>query len=286
MGDVRDFIVEHHYSHQIKGITPFLSFEVVHKENYQKQLGAAIFGIPGQMNTERKWGEYVGSKQTNRPGVVAIELRRFVLLDELPKNSESYVLAQMLQRLEVLGVERIISYADPNEKRPEHDDGEHTGLIYSATGFHLISQVGRVSSLMMERDFEMEGKVFKKGTRIPSRNLDQYKNYRSDGLDEIEDEKFKSDWKANLGTGKSKSWRERATGKTVFIVKTPEHLSLLSRRLRAALDQGAAVRTTEEGKILWVKDLQSGMLYAPTPHVHLKDLRKANRRPELKYKRV
>jgi hypothetical protein len=280
MADVKDFIVKHHYSQSIKGITPFLSFEVVSKTDYQRQLGAAIFGVPGQASTELLYGEYEGSKQTHRPWVVAVELRRFVLLDELPKNSESYLLSRMLQRLEVLGVERIISYADPQQMRPDHPDRNHTGLIYSATGFHMVNQVKHVSSYLMTRDFEMGGKVFKEGRRIPRRNFDQYKNYRGMTIDDVENEQFRQDWKANISTGKSVSWVERSTGKNVFIVKIPAHLTSLSKRLRAAVSKGAAVIVPEAGKILWVKDLQRGMVYVETPSVSMKDLRKSTVRPK------
>jgi hypothetical protein len=266
MGDIRKFVEEHHYSHSVKGITPFMSFEVVLKDDFQKQVGAAIFGMPGQTQTERKYGEYSASKQETRPGVIAVELRRLVLLDELPKNSESFLLGRMLQKLATLGVERVISYADPNQKRPEHPDGKHTGLIYCASGFHLVKEAGSTRAAIMQKDFTVDGKTFKKGRRLPIRNLDQYQNFRVRSESEL-DPKVLHDWKTAVSLEKPRAicWTERATGRLVYVIKTPEYLTSLSVRLRAAIASGAATLEKEEGKILHIKDLFEGMEYYEIP---------------------
>ena len=277
MGDVREFIEKYHYSHSIKGITPFMSFEVVLKDTPGVQVGAAIFGVPGQIQTERKYGAYLGCKEIYRPGVVSVELRRFVLLDEAPKNAESFLLGRLLQKLATLGVERIISYADPNQKRESHPEGKHTGLIYHAAGFRLIKEAGRTKAIIMQRDFIQDGKTLKAGRRLPIRNWDQYQNFRVERKSDTHDPEkdlahlpeILSEWKAAFDPDPKKSravvWIEGATNRAVYVIKTPERLTSLSKRLRAAVECGAAKVESEEGKILHIKDLYPGMEHCEVP---------------------
>lgn len=275
MGDVRSFVEEHHYSHSVKGITPFLCFEVVLKLNLQKQIGAIIFGAPGQIQTERKYGEYPNGKQISRPKYVAVELRRLVLLDEIPKNGESYIIGRLIQMLKHLGVDRIISYADPNQKREEHPDGMHSGLIYRASGFHKIKEAGNTKAIIMLEDFN----GFSKGRRLPIRNLDQYKNFRVDDLgspvspnkppqekhlSEL-DLKIRLDWEKAIRDGDAVVWQDRSGGKVTFVIKTEPYLTSLSKRLREALKNNKAKMESEKGKILYIKDLKPKMPYFETP---------------------
>lgn len=264
MGDVREFIEKYHYSHSVKGITPFLSFEVVLKNAPGTQVGAAIFGVSGQIQTERKYGVYLGSKRHYRPGVVSVELRRFVLLDEVPRNAESFLLGRLLQKLATLGVERIISYADPNQVRADdngplrHPDGKHTGLIYHASGFHMVKEAGKTKAVIMQRDFTQDGKTFKAGRRLPIRNLDQYQNFRVRTESDLPVE-ILAEWRAAFDPDPKKSraveWTETATGRKVYVIKTPERRTSLSKRLRAAIACGVAKIEPEDGKILHIKDL-------------------------------
>lgn len=223
MRDVREFVEKHHYSHSIKGVTPFLSFEVVLKEDHQKQVGAAIFGVGAMTQTKKKFGEYTG---TERPAVRAVELRRFVLLDELPRNSESFVLGNMLKKLATLGVDRIYSYADPNQLRAEHCDGKHTGVIYSACGFTPVQGGGKTKAIIMQKDF----KEWKKGRRLPVRNLDQYQTFKVKSEGDL-DPGVLVEWKTAAAKGGAVVWKEKA-GRLVYVIKTPERLTLLSKNLR------------------------------------------------------
>ena len=56
-----------------------------------------------------------------------LEITRFWMADECPKNSESYVLARILRFIRKEGYQRVIAYADPK--------AGHTGTIYRAVGF-------------------------------------------------------------------------------------------------------------------------------------------------------
>lgn len=239
------FTETHHYTHSVKGITPLYCFLIRYKPSNQI-WGAAIFGIPAQIQTLDKYSD--------RGKWNLLELRRLVLLDEAPRNSESYTLGVMFRLLSKKGIQRILSYADPNEKRLNHPDGKHTGLIYRATGFHKVKEAGRTKAIWWN------------GRRYPIRNLDQYNNYHSlaavnrslvdygltwDTIPKdqkiLREEKYKN----------QKRW--------VWVPKIPEERIEIAKKLHKALADGSATFRTEDGKIAYVKDLEKGMPYFDPP---------------------
>lgn len=113
-----------------------------------KLIGGAVFGDP------RHRDKYGGAYKV-------LELRRFALIDEAPKNSESYFIAKCLWWLKKhTVVERVISYADPEQG--------HEGTIYRASGFkhigmtssgQIVEMGGReyhARSLTIDRDYSRE----------------------------------------------------------------------------------------------------------------------------------
>lgn len=69
------------------------------------------------------------------PGERRAELGRFVLLDEVPSNGESFFLARCFDQLRVDGYDGIVSYSDPTQRR--NDRGEvvfagHYGCVYQS----------------------------------------------------------------------------------------------------------------------------------------------------------
>jgi len=129
-----------HYSHSIFGVTTSVCYAV---REHGIVVGGAIFGKPGAFNVSRKYDK----------GEPLLELRRFVLEDRLPRNSESRVLGVMLRSLRKKGIRRILSYADPSHG--------HTGVIYAATGFVRHGVTATRKHLMW------------KGKKYPDRNLHQ-----------------------------------------------------------------------------------------------------------------
>jgi hypothetical protein len=59
-----------------------------------------------------------------------VELRRFCMIDDTPKHSESRSISIMLRALRKHGVQRVLSYADPTHG--------HVGMIYKALGFACL----------------------------------------------------------------------------------------------------------------------------------------------------
>lgn len=125
---VRDFIEEHHYSHSINGLMSTYCFGMFDKDDVL--VGAMIYGRFAMANVWRKYGSSPES---------VIELRRLVLVDDTPRNAESYFIGATLRWLKRnTSVQTVVSYADPNYG--------HSGVIYRATNFvHVgMTQPGKV----------------------------------------------------------------------------------------------------------------------------------------------
>lgn len=83
-----------------------------------KIRGVAAFGIPAGRNARAKYGQET------------LELRRFVLHPDMPKNSGSWFMSKCLSQLKE---HNILSYSDPA--------AGHDGVLYRASNFeHLGKQ--------------------------------------------------------------------------------------------------------------------------------------------------
>ena len=118
--EVRDFIERHHYSHNINGLMSSYCFAMYDQAG--TMVGAMIYGKLGMANAWKKYGNSIDE---------VMELRRLVLVDDTPKNSESYFIGRTLRWLKAnTEVKTIVSYADPNYG--------HSGIIYRATNFEHV----------------------------------------------------------------------------------------------------------------------------------------------------
>lgn len=113
---VKRFIEKNHYS---KSARSLMQREVYGLYNKHKLIGVAVYGKP------------VG-KNCNIYGNI-LELRRFCVLDDTPKNTESFFLGNTLKIIKKQNkYSGIITYADPNVG--------HTGIIYKASNFKYIGR--------------------------------------------------------------------------------------------------------------------------------------------------
>jgi len=117
--EIREFVETNHYSRSVNGVTTRQCFKV---EMDNELVGAVIFG-PMATTAWRKFGS---SEEK------VIELRRLVLLDRVPKNSESKVIGYTLRQIRKLLplTEIVVSYADPRFG--------HCGTIYKASNFKYL----------------------------------------------------------------------------------------------------------------------------------------------------
>ncbi len=122
--EIRDFVEEWHYSHNINGLMSSYCFKLMDGD---KIIGAMIYGKLGMANAWKKYGE----KESD-----VIELRRLVCIDDTPKNTESFFIGKTLRYLKQnTDIKTIISYADPNYG--------HSGIIYQATNFTNIGKTSK-----------------------------------------------------------------------------------------------------------------------------------------------
>lgn len=113
-----NYIKEHHYSHTCSP-NPYPAYGMVYQD---KLWGVLMFAVPSSENVRASiFGKGTEDSVT--------ELHRLHLLDEAPKNSESWFIGKCLKFLkkECPEIKAVISFADPMEG--------HKGTIYKATNF-------------------------------------------------------------------------------------------------------------------------------------------------------
>ena len=111
----KDFVIEHHYSKGIhNGPMCFGLFYL------GKLVGVCAFASPSSENVR---SSIFGVEHKNS----VTELHRLVLLDEVPKNAESFFIVRALKELKKQRpyYKAIVSFADPTQN--------HLGIIYQAT---------------------------------------------------------------------------------------------------------------------------------------------------------
>jgi hypothetical protein len=148
--EARAFVEREHYA----GSFPAARFSVglhVGGGLSSTLAGVAVFAVPMQAKVI-----------TKHLGVAAndgVELSRFVLLDEVPGNGESWFLARALRQLrQALAVRGVVSFTDPVERRDAAGTlckRGHRGTIYRASNF-AYAGVGTPRTLALMPD----GRVF------------------------------------------------------------------------------------------------------------------------------
>lgn len=126
--EIKEFIEKHHYSHNINGCIADYCFGLYLKST-NILVGAMFYGKMAMANQYKKYREQHE----------VIELRRLVLVDDTPKNTESFFIGWSLRWLKKnTDIKTIVSYADPNYG--------HSGVIYKATNFKHVGMTspGRV----------------------------------------------------------------------------------------------------------------------------------------------
>jgi hypothetical protein len=156
---IRNFVEKNHYSRSIKGVTPSFCFEILLDGGL---VGGAIFGRPAMKQTLDKYSD--GGKYT------LLELRRLCLIDATPRNIESKSLGFMLRWLRKAGIDRVLSYADPNHG--------HVGTIYRASGFEFLGQTRSIPTIWY-RDRRYHQRCIDEYRRWSTRSLRRYANYQN-----------------------------------------------------------------------------------------------------------
>lgn len=147
--DARAFVTQHHYSGSFPAARLSVGLWRSRGAVWAPELvGVAVFSVGIQPAALRRW---CGVEPAN-----GVELGRFVLLDDVPANGETWFLRRAFGevRRELGGVRAVLAYSDP--VRRETSDGQtvmpgHVGTIYQA---HNGRYVGRAGSrtLLLDAD--------------------------------------------------------------------------------------------------------------------------------------
>lgn len=136
----RAFVERHHYS----GSWPAARCRVG-LYRMRELVGVAVFAVPAQAATVPRW--------TRLPADRGVVLSRFVLLEDVPCLGETWFLARAFRVLRSeLGVDAVVSYSDPVERRTVDGDlvkPGHVGVIYQA---HNGRYLGRSKSETLHLD--------------------------------------------------------------------------------------------------------------------------------------
>lgn len=116
------FVLEHHYS----GSYPAARFRFGLYRTAEL-AGVAVFSVPAN---------YAALACLPGEPCESIELGRFVLVDDVPANGETWFLAQCFRLLRAQGVVGVVSFSDPTKRTSHTGDqvfGGHVDTIYQAS---------------------------------------------------------------------------------------------------------------------------------------------------------
>lgn len=120
--DAKAFVVEHHYSGTFPAARRRLGLY-----RGEDLVGVAVFSVPAQPRCLHCVPGDDGSR---------VELGRFVLLDDVPANGESWFLARCFEDLRGRGYTGVVAFSDPTARTSHAGDlvfPGHVGTIYQAT---------------------------------------------------------------------------------------------------------------------------------------------------------
>ena len=134
-------------------------------------VGVAVFSTPARAEVTTNW---MRGEPTEH-----VELGRFVLLDHVRANAESWMIARCFDRLRHEGITGVVSFSDPCPRvlpgpdgRPERVFGGHIGTIYQATNAVYAGR-SRARTLRLFAGGPARGRVFSDRTAAKLRVADR-----------------------------------------------------------------------------------------------------------------
>ena len=137
--------------------------------------GVAVFGALVSMNAHRFVFGDLGTKE-------AVTLGRFVLVDSVPGNGESWFIARCFAMLRERRVVAVESCADPVRG--------HRGTIYQATNGHHVGRTNAATRYMLPDGSELSNRALSKltgGERGAGRAVDQLVRFGAASPDPSDD---------------------------------------------------------------------------------------------------
>ena len=160
--DAKQFVTNHHYSASYPAARFRAGLFRTTQANIPDLVGTAVFSVPMQ---RRVIPCYAPGTEPNN----GVELGRFVLLDDVPANGESWFLARAFKLLkQELDLRVVVAYSDPVPRTTSlgHEiKPGHVGTIYQAYNGQYLGRAGG-EKLTLAAD----------GTVISRRSLNKIKN--------------------------------------------------------------------------------------------------------------
>lgn len=140
-GPARDFVVRHHYSGTYPAARARAGLYRCRPHAEPELVGVAVFSVPMNRRVVPCYAPGLDPSE-------GVELGRFVLLDDVRANGETWFLARAFRLLQeqLPNVRVVVSYSDPVQRRTLDGDvvlPGHVGTIYQA---HNGRYVGRSSA--------------------------------------------------------------------------------------------------------------------------------------------
>ncbi len=126
----RAFVAAHHYLPTWPAVQLAVGLHDDRRASRDRLVGVAVFAVPAI-------GAVIRRHAGLADAAAGTTLARFILLDDVPQNGESFFLARAfrLLRREEPGIEAVVSYADPA--------AGHVGQIYAAMSGAYRGQTAR-----------------------------------------------------------------------------------------------------------------------------------------------
>ena len=126
----RRFITQHHYAHTC----PAARFRVG-LYRHGELVGVAVFSHP--------CSNAVLTNVFDAPVLTTVELGRFVLLDSVAGNGETWFLARAFELIRKKGIVGVVSFSDPLQRRTASGDVIHMGHVGTIHQAHNGIYLGR-----------------------------------------------------------------------------------------------------------------------------------------------
>lgn len=169
----KTFVVQNHYS----GSMPAARFTIAMRDHEQdgRIVGVAVYGIPASRKVLTNPFNVLPESLQPAPYEESLELSRLVLLDDVPFNGESHMIAKCHRILRDQGIRAVITFADPVE-RIDHEGNiikrGHIGTIYKASSFEPLGRSTPRTLRVLP-----DGRVFSDRTASKIRNGERGRNY-------------------------------------------------------------------------------------------------------------
>lgn len=112
-------------------------------------VGVVVLGAPASSKV------LTTAFPTLEPYTEAVEASRIALVDQVPSNGETWLLARVFRRLHAVGIRGVVSFADPMPRRTQNGQlvkAGHIGLIYQASAGAIYTGRGTPRTLTLLPD--------------------------------------------------------------------------------------------------------------------------------------